>query len=116
MNWGATKQSLIAVSALASALSFGLVLLGTAPPGPGLYGDSAGYLGAAESLVHHGTLRVPFAPYASADSTAPLAQWPPGFSTAIAGPMLAGLGSVTSARYVIAAAAAVSAAAVIWLI
>jgi hypothetical protein len=90
------------------ALAFGLVMLGTRPPGPGLYGDSAGYMGAAESLARHGTLRVPFAPYTSADSTSPLAQWPPGFPVLIAGPMLGGASAVTGARLVVAASAAVT--------
>ncbi len=106
MNWGATKQSLTGLTL--GALAFGLVMLGTRPPGPGLYGDSAGYMGAAESLVQHGTLRVPFAPYTSADSTSPLAQWPPGFPVAIAGPMLLGANAVTGARLVVAASAAVT--------
>src|SRR5215469_14910652 len=103
MNWGATKQSLTGLTL--GALAFGLVLLGTQPPGPGLYGDSAGYMGAAESLARHGTLRIPFAPYVSADSTSPLAQWPPGFPVLIAGPMLAGASATTSARLVVAASA-----------
>jgi hypothetical protein len=98
------------------AIAFGLVLLGTRPPGPGLYGDSAGYLGAAESLVHTGRLRVPFAPYVSADSTAPMAQWPPGFSVAIAGPMLAGASAITGARIIVAASAAVTAILTVWLL
>jgi hypothetical protein len=106
MNWGATKQSLTGLTL--GALAFGLVMLGTRPPGPGLYGDSAGYMGAAESLVQHGTLRVPFAPYTSADSTSPLAQWPPGFPVAIAAPMLLGANAVTGARLVVAASAAVT--------
>jgi len=106
MNWGATKQSLTGLTL--GALAFGLVMLGTRPPGPGLYGDSAGYMGAAESLVQHGTLRVPFAPYTSADSTSPLAQWPPGFPVLIAGPVLGGASAVTGARLVVAASAAVT--------
>jgi hypothetical protein len=109
MNWGATKQSLTGLTL--GALAFGLVMLGTRPPGPGLYGDSAGYMGAAESLVQHGTLRVPFAPYTSADSTSPLAQWPPGFPVAIAAPMMLGANAVTGARLVVAASAAVT----VWL-
>jgi hypothetical protein len=109
MNWGATKQSLTGLTL--GALAFGLVMLGTRPPGPGLYGDSAGYMGAAESLVQHGTLRVPFAPYTSADSTSQLAQWPPGFPVAIAAPMMLGANAVTGARLVVAASAAVT----VWL-
>src|SRR5579862_7829665 len=114
MNWGATRQSLTGLTL--GALAFALVLLGTRPPGPGLYGDSAGYLGAAESLVHAGTLRVPFASYVSADSTSPLRQWPPGFSMAIAAPMALGIPAVASARLVIAASAAVTVALTVWLL
>jgi hypothetical protein len=114
MNWGATKQSLTGLTL--GALAFALVILGTRPPGPGLYGDSAGYLGAAESLVHSGTLRVPFAPYVSPDSTAPLAQWPPGFPVAIAAPMVAGFPAMTSARIVVAASAAITVALTVWLL
>src|SRR5262249_25025170 len=106
MNWGATKQSLTGLTL--GALAFGLVMLGTRPPGPGLYGDSAGYMGAAESLVQHGTLRIPFAPYISADSTSPLSQWPPGFPTLIAGPMALGTNAAPGARLVVAASAAVT--------
>jgi len=106
MNWGATKQSLTGLTM--GALAFGLVMLGTRSPGPGLYGDSAGYMGAAESLTRHGTLRIPFAPYASADSTSALAQWPPGFPVLIAGPMLGGVSATTAVRLVVAASAAVT--------
>lgn len=126
MNWGATTQSLTdnthgwhvpAAAALCATLAFALVMLGTRPPpGPGLLGDAAGYLGSAESLVHHGTLRVPFAPYASADSTSPLDHWPPGFPIAIAGPLRAGFSPITSARLVAAASAAITGAIVVLLI
>ena len=126
MNWGATTQSLTdnthrwhvpAVAALCATLAFTLVMLGTRPPpGPGLLGDAAGYLGSAESLVHHGTLRVPFAPYVSADSTGPLDHWPPGFPVAIAGPLWVGFSPITSARVVVAASAAVTCAIIVLLL
>jgi hypothetical protein len=126
MNWGATTQSLTgrqhawhvpAVAALCATLAFTLVMVGTRPPiGPGLLGDAAGYLGAAESLVQHGTLRVPYAAYQSADSTTALAQWPPGFPTAIAGPLLVGFSPITSARLIVAASAAVTCAVAVLLL
>jgi hypothetical protein len=106
-----------ALAALCATLAFALVMLGTRPPpDPGLLGDAAGYLGAAESLVHHGTLRVPFAPYMSADSTSPLDHWPPGFPIAIAGPLVAGFSPITSARLVVAASAALTCAIIVLLL
>lgn len=115
MNWGATKQSLTGLTL--GALAFALVMLGTRPPGPGLYGDSAGYMGAAESLARHGTLRIPFAPYASTDSTSALAQWPPGFPVLIAAPMVAsGASAITSARLIVAASAAATVMLIVALV
>ncbi|HWZ57752.1 MAG TPA: hypothetical protein VNW46_02155 [Gemmatimonadaceae bacterium] len=101
-----------AVAGLSAALAAILVAAGTRPPGPALYGDSAGYLGTAVSLARHGTLRVPYASYASADSTAPLAQWPPGFPALLAVPLRFGASEATSARIV----NIVSAAATIGLV
>jgi hypothetical protein len=83
-----------------------LVAAATRPPGPSLYGDSAGYLGVAQSLVRQGTLRVPNAPYTSADSTKPLDQWPPGFPALLAIPIRAGASPMASARIVIVLSAA----------
>ncbi len=115
MNWGATKQSLTGLTL--GALAFALVMLGTrVPPGPGLLGDAAAYMGSAESLVHHGTLRMPFAAYVSADSTAPLDHWPPGFPFAIAVPLATGLSPITSARLVVAASAAITCAIIVILL
>jgi hypothetical protein len=45
------------------------VLAMTEPPGPGLDPDTMSYLGAAESLARHGTLRIPAADWWDADST-----------------------------------------------
>lgn len=84
----------------------------TAPPGPGLEPDSMSYLGAAESLIRHGTLRVPWAHWADPDSTSPLSDFPPGFSIAIAVPRAAGLRPVPAARVVMVLALAVAVGAV----
>jgi hypothetical protein len=84
-----------------------LVAAGTRPPGPSLYGDSAGYLGAAQSLAGNATLRVPFAPYSSPDSTGPLSQWPPGYPALLAAAMrVGGVSAIESARIVDIVAAA----------
>jgi hypothetical protein len=84
----------------------------TAPPGPGLEPDSMSYLGAAESLVRHGTLRVPWAHWSDPDSTGPLQDFPPGFSIAIALPRAAGLPPAQSARLVMVLGLAVAVGAI----
>ncbi|HEX5972669.1 MAG TPA: hypothetical protein VFY85_12135, partial [Gemmatimonadaceae bacterium] len=71
----------LAPAVLLGVLAFALVLAVTDPPGPGLDPDALSYMGAAESLVARGTYRIPTAPWTSADSTSPLAHFPPGFST-----------------------------------
>ncbi|HEU4648424.1 MAG TPA: hypothetical protein VFS33_05150, partial [Gemmatimonadales bacterium] len=73
------------------------------------------YLGAAESLVHHGNLRIPVGDWFEADSTAPLHHFPPGFSIAIAVPVAAGLAPVQGARIVMAAGAGVAVGTAAWL-
>lgn len=103
----ASRRLLATLAAVSAAASVALVWSGTQYPGPGLYGDGAGYLGAAESFAQHGTLRVPFANYDSADSTSALAQWPPGFSLALSVPLIAGAGPRAAIRVVQAAAGAV---------
>jgi hypothetical protein len=80
----------------------------TAPPGPGLEPDSMSYLGAAESLVRHGSLRVPWTLWTDADSTSPLSDFPPGFSIAIAIPRAVGVASIQAARWVMALALGVA--------
>jgi len=96
----------VALALLLAAGAAALVAVGTLPPGPGLYGDDAGYLGAAQSLARTGALRVPFATYTSADSTAPLAQWPPGMSLLVALPVRLGLEPVPAGRLIVIASAA----------
>ena len=80
----------------------------TATPGPGLEPDSMSYVGAAESLVRHGTLRVPWTYWPEADSTSPLSDFPPAFSVAIAVPLAAGAPRVQAARWVMVLGLAVA--------
>jgi hypothetical protein len=101
---------------LAAIAAFALVLATTRAPGPGLDPDAVSYLGAAESLVQRGELRVPFARWSMADSTGPLLRFPPGYSAAIALPMRAGLPPVQSARLINALAAFVTAALLVLLV
>ena len=98
----------LAPAALLGILAFALVLLVTDPPGPGLDPDALSYMGAAESLVAHGTYRIPTAPWTSADSTSPLAHFPPGYPTALAFPVALGMTPPQAARLVDALAAAVT--------
>src|SRR2546428_13741594 len=57
-------------------------------------------VGAAGSLVRHGRLRVRWTYWPEADSTAPLSDFPPAFSVAIALPLVAGVPQVQAARWV----------------
>jgi hypothetical protein len=98
-----SKRLLGALGLAAAAAMVALVWSGTTYPGPGLYGDGAGYLGAAQSLAHHDGLRVPFAEYNSTDSTSVLAQWPPGFPAVLSVPVWAGAPPMTAVRIVQAA-------------
>jgi hypothetical protein len=93
------------LAAVAGIIAFTLVLIATEPPGPGLDPDAASYLGAAVSLVRHGSYRVPVTPWTAVDTTGLLAHFPPGFPTAIAGPIAVGFSPIQGARLVIALAA-----------
>ncbi|HEY6809270.1 MAG TPA: hypothetical protein VI160_10840 [Gemmatimonadales bacterium] len=92
-----------------AAVAFAGTLWITAAPGPGLEPDSMSYVGAAQSLVRRGALRVPTAYWWEGDSTSALGSFPPGFSLAIAIPAALGVAPVPAARLVIAASAAVTA-------
>lgn len=94
------RRATIIVAVVAALATVLVIQWGTRPLGPGLYGDGVGYLSAAESLVHSGQLRVMGAPYSSADSTTPMAQWPPGFAVAVAVPLRAGLGLLSAATLI----------------
>src|SRR5919201_902751 len=106
----------VALTALAAGVAaFALVLVVTEPPGPGLDPDAASYLGAAESLARHGTLRIPLASWASPDTTSPLVHFPPGLPIVVALPVALGMPAVQGARLVNEAAAFVTAAAIVLL-
>jgi hypothetical protein len=110
------RRRLTATAGIAAVVVGCLVGVGTRPPGPGLYGDDFGYLGAAESLARFGTLRVPNAPYSSPDSTSPLAQWPPGFPLVVAAPIAGGLSAIQAGRVVVILSAAISAALIVLIV
>lgn len=99
-----------------AALAALLVFVSTRPPGPGLDPDALGYIGAARSLAHHGTFRVPTGSWSDDDSTTSLSLWPPGYPSAIALPVAFGYPAIQSARAVNMLAAAVSAAAMFALV
>ena len=90
---------------VAGLLGATLVIVVTQSPGPGIEPDSTSYVGAAESFARHGSYRVPMSDWESPDSTAPLSHFPPGYPTAIALPIVAGVPPVQSARVVNAVAA-----------
>jgi hypothetical protein len=91
-----------ALGALAGAAAAVLVLAATQPHAPGLALDGVAYVSAAESLVRTGELRTPFSRWVDADSTAALAQWPPGTSLLIALPHALGMPAIDSARLLLA--------------
>ncbi len=106
-RWPSFDRVAIAIAAAAAAATVAVIGWGTRPVGPGLYGDGAAYLSAAESIVRSGHLSVIGAPYWSNDSLMPMRQWPPGFSIAIAAPLRAGFSLMTAAVFVQMVAAAV---------
>ncbi|MHB1313351.1 MAG: ArnT family glycosyltransferase [Gemmatimonadaceae bacterium] len=88
----------------------------TTPPGPGLDPDAMSYLGAAQSLVRDGTLRIPVAPWSSDSATAPLAHFPPGYSAVLAVSIALGADARLAARIIQAAAAGLTTVAVMLLL
>jgi len=107
------RRSVLAALFGAAACA-GVVAL-TAPPGPGLDPDSMSYLGAAESLARHGTLRIPMADWSDPDSTSALRHFPPGFPVVLALPVALGARSEEAARGVEAASAFASVALAVWI-
>lgn len=80
----------------------------SAPPNPALDPDAASYLGAAESVARGRGYRIPISDWRSADSTSPLAHFPPGYPTVLATPIAVGATPTRAARLVNAAAAFVT--------
>ena len=115
---GRIRQLLVrlAPAVLLGILAFALVLAVTDPPGPGLDPDAMSYMGAAQALVKKGTYRIPSASWTSADSTSPLAHFPPGYSTALALPVALGMEPPQAARLVDALAAAVTVATLVIIV
>jgi hypothetical protein len=103
-------------AAILGIVAFALVLDITDPPGPGLDPDALSYMGAAESVVAHGTWRIPTAQWTSADSTAPLDHFPPGFSAALAPPVKLGMAPPQAARLVEALCAAITTLVLVLLV
>jgi hypothetical protein len=108
-------QRSVLAALLGAAACYGVLVM-TEPPGPGLDPDSMSYLGAAESLLRHGTLRIPAGHWSEADSTSPLGHFPPGFPLAIVVPTALGAPIVQAARGLEAAAAFATVALAVWLV
>ena len=88
----------------------------TATPGPGLDPDAMSYLGAAQSLVRSGTLRIPVAPWSSDSTTAPLAHFPPGYSAVLAVPIALGADARLAARIIQCVSAGLTTVAVMLML
>ena len=110
------QMSRLVPALMLGALAFAGALEITSGAGPGLDPDSMSYLIAAHSLTHGGTLRDVDRDWFAADSTMPLAHWPPGYPIAIAGAERSGVGGIDGARIIGALAAFVSIAAIVWLV
>jgi hypothetical protein len=106
-NWQTVVAQLLPATLL-GAVAFALALVITDPSGPGLDPDALAYMGAAESVAAHGTYQIPTAQWTSADSTAPLAHFPPGYSTVLALPVRLGMKPPQAARLVQATSAFIS--------
>ena len=101
---------------LLGALAFVGTLAITSGAGPGLDPDSMSYLIAANTLKHGSGLRDIERDWFAADSTMPLAHWPPGYPIAIAAAERAGLDGIAGARFIGALAAFVSVVVIVLLV
>ena len=108
------KRSVLA-ALFGAAACYGVLAI-TEPPGPGLDPDSMSYLGAAESLVRQGSLRIPMAEWSDPDSTSALRHFPPGFPIAIAIPVALGARPEQAARGVEAVSAFATVALAVWIV
>ncbi|HMA02077.1 MAG: glycosyltransferase family 39 protein [Gemmatimonas sp.] len=109
------RISRLAASLALGALAFACTFAITSGAGPGLDPDSMSYMQAASTLAHAGALRDVQRDWESADSTMPLAHWPPGYSVALAAVERLGVGPTQSARIISAIAAFVTIAVIAWL-
>lgn len=114
-NWQLVVKQLLPATLL-GAVAFALVLVITDLPGPGLDPDALSYLGAAESVAAHGEYRIPVAAWTSADSTEPLADFPPAYPTVLALPLRLGMMPAQGARLVQATAAFVTVTTLVLLV
>lgn len=110
------RKALLVPSIALGALAFAGVMAITSGAGPGLDPDSMSYMQAATTLAHGAGLRDVQRDWSSVDSTMALAHWPPGYSIAIAGAELTGLGAVQGARFIDAFAALITLASVVWIV
>ena len=101
---------------LLGIVAFTLVLEITDPFAPGLDPDALAYMGSAQSFAHHGEFRTPTARWWSADSTAALAHFPPGFATALAVPVRLGMDPMQGARLVQALSAFITVTTLVLLV
>ncbi len=108
-------QRSVLAALFGAAACYGVLVM-TEPPGPGLDPDSMSYLGATESLLRNGTLRIPAAGWSDEDSTSALGHFPPGFSIAIAVPTALGAPIMQAARGIVAASAFATLALAVWLV
>jgi hypothetical protein len=107
------RTRLLPLGALLAAVAAWAAFTLSSPPGPGLDPDAMSYLGSAQSLAAGQGLRIPSAPWHASASTAPLAHFPPGYPLAMAVGVGAGLTPATSARVIMAVAAAATVVAVL---
>jgi hypothetical protein len=106
----------LSAAATLGAIAFAGALAITSGAGPGLDPDSMSYMHAATTLAHGSGLRDVNRDWRDADSTMPLAHWPPGYSVAIAGAERVGFGALEGARYLDALAAFATIAMIVWLV
>lgn len=104
-----------ALAAVTALIAFAGALGITIGYGPGLDPDSMAYVGAATSLARGDGLRVPLGKWETADSTVALTVWPPAFPAAMAVPQTLGAPPLSSARMIIALAAATTAGLIVLL-
>ena len=88
------SRIILVVLSLAGLTAFVLILFVT-PYGPGLRDDSYTYLSAAENIAKEGIYARPSA----LDDANPVTNFPPGYSSVLATPILLGADPVPTGRY-----------------